>query len=130
MPLKTNHKGGASYVEIGASEADRRLDNFLLGRLRDVPRSRVYRMIRSGEVRVNSARVSAGYRLRPGDRVRVPPHSRGPEAPAPVVSAETSRRVQDAILHEEEGFLVLDKPAGLPVHSGTRFRVGLIDALR
>jgi 23S rRNA pseudouridine955/2504/2580 synthase len=130
MPLKTNHKGGASYVEIGAAEADRRLDNFLLGRLRDVPRSRVYRMIRNGEVRVNSARVSAGYRLRPGDRVRVPPHSTGPARQVPAVSPETSRRVLDAILHEEEGFLVLDKPAGLPVHSGTRFRVGLIDALR
>ena len=117
------------YRDVDAGSVGQRLDNYLLGTLSGVPRSHVYRLIRSGQVRVNSGRVRAGYRLREGDRVRVPPvyerRSRPVEIPPNRV-----RWLADRVLYEDRRILVLDKPAGMPVHAGTGVDYGCIEALR
>jgi 23S rRNA pseudouridine955/2504/2580 synthase len=94
--------------------------------LKGLPRSRVYRLVRKGEVRVNLGRVNAAYRLQSGDRVRIPPVRLGagttPQVPE---SLDTG-----AVLFEDAHLLVLDKPAGVPVHGGTGISAGVIEALR
>ena len=124
---------GVVVVHIQA-EHGRRLDNFLLARLRGVPRSRVYRMLRRGEVRVNGSRVGPHYRLRRDDAVRIPPHRAGEQADAASVSTRAldavATALRDAILHEDENLLVVDKPSGLAVHGGSGVSLGVIEALR
>src|SRR5919202_877208 len=99
----------ATWVEIGEEAAAQRIDNFLLRRLKGVPKSHVYRVLRSGEVRVNSGRVGPDYRLQPGDRVRLPP-VRVAEKPKAARPAELS------VVYEDAQLLVVDKPAGIAVH--------------
>lgn len=109
--------------------AGQRLDNFLLGELKGVPRSHVYRLIRSGQVRVNSGRATPSYRLRAGDDVRVPPV--GVRAPAaPVATPDSLDWLADRVIFEDQRVLVIDKPAGLAVHGGSSISLGCIEALR
>jgi len=115
--------------EIDAERAGQRLDNFLLGELKGVPRSHVYRLIRSGQVRVNSGRTSPAYRLQAGDRVRVPPVAVRPTA-VPVATPDRLDWLAGRIIHEDAKILVVDKPAGLAVHGGSSVSLGLIEALR
>ena len=112
-------------VVAGAEGLGRRLDNFLLAQV-DVPRRVVYQWIRTGQVRVNRGRAKPSYRLREDDEVRIPPHSpEGPDRPdAPVPD------IPVPVLYEDADLLVVDKPAGLAVHGGSRVRFGLIDVLR
>lgn len=117
------------HREIDAERAGQRLDNYLLGELKGVPRSHVYRLIRSGQVRVNSGRTSPSYRLQAGDRVRVPPVGVRPAAR----STATPDRLEwlgERIIFEDARILVLDKPAGLAVHGGSGVSLGCIEALR
>lgn len=118
---------GVRYVDVDASREGQRLDNFLLGQLKGIPKSHIYRVLRRGEVRVNSGRAAPDYRLRAGDRVRIPPLRR--RIPAPP-RAEGFEWLHARVLHEDDDLLVLDKPAGLPVHGGSGIAVGLIEALR
>ena len=117
------------YRDVDADSVGQRLDNYLLGALAGVPRSHVYRLIRSGQVRVNSGRVRAGYRLREGDRVRIPPVY-GRRSGSNEVPSNRVRWLADRILYEDRSILVLDKPAGMPVHAGTGVDFGCIEALR
>ena len=118
------------FVRIEELQHGQRLDNFLLRHLKGVPRSRVYRLIRRGEVRVNKKRSKPEQRLERGDQVRIPPYA-GPEQQAPGKPGEGLQQLLlDSILREEEAFLVLNKPAGLAVHGGSGIRLGLIEALR
>ena len=95
--------------------AGQRLDNYLLAALRGVPRSHVYRLIRSGQVRVNSGRVQPSYRLKAGDRVRVPPVASAESAAVAVAVADDRLDwLNERIVYEDERLLVLDKPAGSP----------------
>ena len=124
---------GVVVVHIQA-EHGRRLDNFLLARLRGVPRSRVYRMLRRGEVRVNGSRATPHYRLRRDDAVRIPPHRATAAAdptsiPAGAANA-VARTLRDAVIHEDDNLLVVDKPSGLAVHGGSGVAFGVIEALR
>lgn len=119
---------GVRFLQIDESRAGQRLDNFLLGHLKGVPRSHVYRLLRRGEVRVNGGRAKPEYRLEAGDRIRVPP-VRTAAAPSPV-SAAGFEWLNDRILYEDDELLVLDKPAGLAVHGGSNVPVGLIEAVR
>ncbi len=126
-PLKV----AAQRVRIDAAHGNQRLDNFLLGRLGKVPRTRVYRMIRKGEVRVNRKRARPDYRLKPGDEVRIPPlrvDHKNPRRAAPSVAL--IERLGAAILYENEHVIVIDKPAGLAVHAGSGIEYGVIDAMR
>lgn len=118
-------------------EAGQRIDNFLVRELRGVPKSRIYRMLRTGEVRVNGGRVKPAYRLESGDRVRVPPLQGVGSADTETSAAErafihqdTLDRLERAILFEDDALIALDKPAGMPVHGGSGLSFGAIEALR
>jgi 23S rRNA pseudouridine955/2504/2580 synthase len=117
------------HRDIDAERAGQRLDNYLLGELKGVPRSHVYRLIRSGQVRVNSGRTSPSYRLKAGDRVRVPPVGVRPPA-EPAATADRLDWLAERIIYEDSKLLVLDKPAGLAVHGGSSVSLGCIEALR
>ena len=111
-------------------QVGQRIDNFLFAQFRKLPRSRVYRMIRSGEVRVNGRRIKFHYRLAAGDRVRLPPVGGDPVQPVTEVPAGLAERLAEAVLHDSEDLLVINKPAGLAVHGGSGLSYGLIEALR
>jgi 23S rRNA pseudouridine955/2504/2580 synthase len=117
------------YREIDPDEAGQRLDNYLLARLKGVPRSRVYRLIRSGQVRVNRGRSPPSYRLRSGDLVRIPP-VRKRSARTESGSGTELAWLSERIVFENDRLLVLDKPAGLAVHGGHSVSLGCIEALR
>jgi 23S rRNA pseudouridine955/2504/2580 synthase len=127
-PQKTA-KATARQRHVDEDTAGQRLDNFLLGELKGVPRSHVYRLIRSGQVRVNSGRVTPRYRLRAGDRVRVPPVAERPSAPTPA-DGGGFEWLEQRVVFEDARLLVLDKPAGLAVHGGSGVSLGCIEALR
>ena len=116
------------YLEVDADTAGQRLDNYLLSRLKGVPRSHVYRLIRSGQVRVNSGRVTARYRLADGDSVRVPPVRMRP--PPSALDAGGLDWLEQRIVSEDDRLIVVDKPAGLAVHGGSGVELGLIEAFR
>jgi 23S rRNA pseudouridine955/2504/2580 synthase len=117
------------HQDIDVETAGQRLDNYLLGQLKGVPRSHVYRLIRSGQVRVNSGRTMPSYRLQAGDRVRVPPVGVRPAA-VPVATPDRLDWLAERILYEDARVLVIDKPAGLAVHGGSSISLGCIEALR
>jgi 23S rRNA pseudouridine955/2504/2580 synthase len=120
----------AVRVIAGDEEAGRRLDNFLLTHLKGVPRAHVYRLIRSGQVRVNSRRVQASYRLVSGDEVRVPPVRQPDATNAPPPSRLRADWIEALVLHEDADLLVLNKPSGLAVHGGSGISLGAIELLR
>lgn len=113
------------HLRVGPEWAGQRLDNFLLRELKGVPKTLVYRIIRSGEVRLNKGRASADARVAAGDDVRVPPLRMAEPAGAPSAPARTF-----AVLFEDDALIALDKPAGLAVHGGSGLSFGLIEQLR
>jgi len=118
-------------VEVTAAQLNQRLDNFLIARLGSVPRTRVYRIIRKGEVRVNRKRCKPDYKLQTGDLVRIPPlhlEQQRPQKSRPPV--QLLERLRRATLFENEHLLIIDKPAGLAVHAGSGIDYGVIDAMR
>ena len=126
---ENDQKPVARVVTVDADEAERRLDNFLISQLNGVPRSRIYRMIRSGEVRVNKGRVRPDRRLRHGDQVRIPPVRLG-QPSVKELPRDKPDWLEARILHEDRDLLVLDKPAGLAVHGGSGLRFGVIELMR
>jgi 23S rRNA pseudouridine955/2504/2580 synthase len=118
------------WVQVSADAAGQRIDNFLLARLKGVPRSLVYRVLRSGEVRVNKGRARPSQRLDAGDQVRLPPLRRPVQGESVAPSAQLRERLEEAILYEDERLLVLNKPAGLAVHGGSGIKLGVIETLR
>ena len=130
MPQSRNRNyASVNLIEIDADSENRRLDNFLISILQDVPHSHIYNLIRTGQVRVNSGRAKAGRRLKSGDRVRVPPVITRKKEFVGEISPKLKSAVQQ-ILFEDECLIVLDKPAGIAVHSGTRHNFGLIEAMK
>jgi 23S rRNA pseudouridine955/2504/2580 synthase len=111
-------------ITVDDDSAGQRLDNFLLRRLKGVPKTHVYRVIRSGEVRVNKGRASADTRVAAGDEIRVPP-VRVPERPA-----KTAPPREFPVLFEDEHLLAIAKPAGVAVHGGSGVSSGVIEQLR
>jgi len=118
-----------THVVITEEEQGQRLDNFLIRRCKGVPKSHIYRILRSGEVRVNSKRVDATYRLCEGDSLRIPP-MRIAERPQNEVDEAAKQRVDLPIIYEDEAMLVIDKPEGIAVHGGSGVSFGVIEALR
>jgi 23S rRNA pseudouridine955/2504/2580 synthase len=114
-----------SYIDVTEDEAGQRIDNYLLARLKGVPKSFVYRILRSGEVRINSKRVEASRRVAGGDHIRIPPvrvAEREEDIPAP--------HFKMPVLFEDEHLLALDKPSGIAVHGGSGVAHGVIESLR
>src|SRR5687767_493670 len=123
--MKDLSKPQVTWLEVGEEGETQRIDNFLIRRLKGVPKSHVYRVLRSGEVRVNSGRVKADYRLKLGDRVRLPPvRVSSPNA------KRAARPFEHPIAFEDASLLVIDKPSGVAVHGGSGVSHGVIEALR
>ena len=123
--MKGLSKVSVKLVNIGSETSGQRVDNFLLRECKGVPKSHIYRILRSGEVRVNSGRVDATYRLQEGDRVRIPPLRLGAKTAAPKPPT-----IELPLLYEDEGLIAANKPAGLAVHGGSGISHGVIEQLR
>lgn len=123
------NKPAVSFVEITTNNAGQRIDNFLLSAMKGVPKSHIYRLLRSGQVRVNKGRKKPSYKLAEGDSVRLPPVR---------VSDSKQIRVPDSVinellaakLYEDDNLLIINKPSGIPVHSGSGYQYGVIEALK
>ncbi len=121
---------GVQLLEVSAGLEGQRIDNFLLARLKGVPKTMIYRILRKGEVRVNKGRIKPDYRIKEGDIVRVPP-MRMTQADEPVPLAKgLLERLEAAIVHEDKALIVLNKPAGIAVHGGSGLNYGVIEAFR
>ena len=120
---------GVSHVEVSSDREGQRLDNFLAARLKGVPRSVVYRIIRTGQVRVNGRRAKPSNRLMAGDSVRIPPatsrHQGSTDIPPSVLEL-----LNRSVCFEQQGVMVIDKPAGMAVHSGSGLAWGVVDVVR
>jgi 23S rRNA pseudouridine955/2504/2580 synthase len=125
--MKELSKDSVTWLEIDEGAAGQRIDNFLLRQLKGVPKSHIYRILRSGEVRVNSGRVDATCRLEVGDKVRVPPIRLAAQSEA---GGKTVGQFSGTILFEDDALLVVDKPAGTAVHGGSGVSHGVIEQLR
>lgn len=118
------------FVTIAAEFAGQRVDNYLMRTLRGVPKSRVYRILRKGEVRVNKARVKPEYKLKEGDLLRIPPVRVSEPPKAAVPSQSLWRLLENSVVYETPAVMVVNKPAGVAVHGGDGVDLGLIEAMR
>lgn len=116
-------------ITVDDTSGGQRIDNFLHRWLKGVPRTRLYRLLRRGEVRVNGGRIKPSYRLRAGDEVRLPPVRTGESAPKEP-STRILERITHAIRYEDDHLIVVDKPSGIAVHAGSGVAYGLVEALR
>lgn len=130
--MNTNQEWqSVTWFEVTEHQAGQRVDNFLFTRLKGVPKSRIYRLIREGQVRVNKKRIKAETRLEIGDQVRVAPirYEQKQESDVPV-SDSVAQSLLSRVVYEDEGLLVVNKPSGIAVHGGSGVAYGLIEALR
>ena len=119
---------GVRKVQVSADRAGQRIDNFLRTELPGVPKGRVYRLLRRGEVRVNGGRIRAEYKLQEGDEVRIPPARISTGAPPP--PAKLAADMLDRVIYEDKRLLVINKPTGFAVHGGSGISHGVIELLR
>ena len=130
MSSSTQKTQSVQFIEITDSNAGQRLDNFLLSLEKGVPKSRIYRALRKGEVRVNKGRKKQTYKLQLGDTVRIPPLRVTEKTISNTVSDFLRQQLAESILHEDDDLLILNKPSGLAVHAGSGIDQGIIEALR
>ena len=123
------NKDRASQLNISETQSGQRLDNFLLKHLKGVPRSHIYRLLRSGQVRVNSGRKKPHYKLQTDDIVRLPP-VRISEEQNEQIPQSVMQTLKDAIIFENEDIIAINKPSGIAVHKGSGLRFGVIEAFR
>lgn len=119
-----------SYKEISEEESGQRIDNYLLCHLKGVPKSHIYRIIRSGEVRANKKRVRPDYRIQSGDVIRIPPVRLAEKSVLDWNGLQAGQRLLQTILYEDERLMVINKPSGIAVHGGSGLSFGVIEALR
>ena len=121
-------------VTIDSERASQRIDNFLLGFCKGVPKTHIYKIIRKGEVRVNKSRIKASYKLQEGDIVRVPPikitKNNSNENNAQKIPNRTAKLILENIIYEDQNLFILNKPSGIAVHGGSGINLGLIEMLR
>ena len=118
------------FIEIDEESAGQRIDNFLFARLKGVPKSHIYRLLRKGEVRVNGGRCQAERRLAVGEKVRVPPLRQAEREVREIPEVLIQQRLEGRIMHEDDDFMVINKPAGMAVHGGSGLSYGVIEGLR
>jgi len=117
------------YLTIKEEDIPQRLDNFLTKRLKGVPRSLIYRIIRSGEVRINKSRSQPSYKLQTNDTVRIPP-LRISESDTVHIANNKLQQLQDSIIFHDKGLIVINKPVNIAVHGGSGINYGIIEAMR
>lgn len=125
-----NKKTDVQHRQIDAAQAGRRIDNYLTSQFKGLPKARLYRLLRKGEVRVNGRRIKPDYRLQVGDDVRLPPVTPAATREVGPPRVDLVDRLRGRILYEDEHLLALDKPAGIVVHSGSGRSVGVIEIMR
>lgn len=131
MNLATsNSSPGVRQVTVDDERENQRLDNFLAGQLKGVPRSLIYRLLRTGQVRINGKRAKPDSRLAGGDVVRIPPVRVADREDGDTPAPGLVKRVAQAVVFEDRDFLVLDKPAGIASHGGSGVAFGAIELLR
>lgn len=128
--MSQNTETSVREIEVGEDGVGQRIDNFLLKTLKGVPKSRIYRILRKGEVRVNRGRIKPEYRLKMGDLVRIPPIRVSEPREQTVPGDRILRLIEQNILYEDKGLLILNKPSGLAVHGGSGISFGVIEGLR
>ncbi len=132
MQSEQNHHisaNAAASLTVDDASDGQRIDNFLAKTLKGVPKSHIYRILRSGEVRVNKGRIDASYKLILGDVVRVPP-IRVATSEKQITNVPATSQLEGTIIFEDEAILVIDKPAGFAVHGGSGVSRGVIEQLR
>lgn len=117
-------------IQLEDDQAGQRIDNFLLTYLKGVPKTRIYKMLRKGEVRVNGGRVKPPHRLEGGDIVRIPPVHQKKREEGPSASLNDVKRLEQQIVYESDRLIVLNKPSGIAVHGGSGLSFGVIEAMR
>ena len=127
---KTDTGARVQTVAVPDDRDGQRLDNFLAGRLKGVPKSLIYRICRTGQVRVNGRRAKPDQRLVGGDEVRIPPVRVAERGETEAPSGGQISRVEASIIHEDRDFLVIDKPSGVASHGGSGVSFGAIELLR
>lgn len=124
-------KSGVKFLTVDELYENQRLDNFLLSRLKGLPKSRLYRIIRKGEVRVNKKRIKPEYRLQRGDSIRIPPMELSQSAHKDnKPSANLQALLENNVLYEDSNLLIINKPSGMAAHGGSGIRFGVIETLR
>jgi 23S rRNA pseudouridine955/2504/2580 synthase len=126
--METNKKS-VSQVTVSDAQAGQRIDNFLVKHLKGVPKNHIYRLLRSGQVRVNSGRKKAHYKLQPGDILRLPPvrTSEGHSTPVP---ESIIKLLKESVIFENDDIIAINKPSGIAVHKGSGLSFGVIEAFR
>lgn len=130
MTDKKQKKTASEKIIVSANALEQRIDNFLFRNLKKIPKSRIYQMLRKGEVRINSCRVKQNYKLQVGDVVRIPPlyHTGTHKKTTP--PQQLQEEIVDSIIYEDDSIIVINKPSGVVVHSGSEQSYGVIEAIR
>ncbi|TDG14042.1 23S rRNA pseudouridine(955/2504/2580) synthase RluC [Seongchinamella unica] len=130
MSDSEQNRPAVRHLTVDEDSCGQRLDNFLNRELRGVPRTRLYKALRKGEIRVNKGRVKPDYRLVTGDLVRIPPLRVPAPSEPPTIPRYWSQQLAERVIYEDDGLLVIDKPSGLAVHGGSGLNFGMIECLR
>lgn len=133
MACKKIEQQGISFIKIVDPYIGRRLDNYLINHFKNIPKSHVYKMIRKGEIRVNKCRKKQSYRLQAGDIIRLPPVYTTVAQKTDLIGRATGRLsnlISQNIIYEDEHIIVVNKPANIAVHRGSKIDYGIIDILR
>tara|TARA_B110001450_G_scaffold245854_1_gene259358 strand:+ start:3063 stop:3980 length:918 start_codon:yes stop_codon:yes gene_type:complete len=120
-------------IEVNEDNSGRRLDNFLLSIYKNVPKSKIYNIIRKGEVRINSGRIKPHRKIETGDLIRIPPYLddiNDNQKTLEVIPKLLTKQIKENIIYEDNNYLVLNKPAGIAVHGGTKSYIGIISIMR
>jgi 23S rRNA pseudouridine955/2504/2580 synthase len=123
-------KNSVQYITISSDFTGQRIDNFLITRLKGVPKTHIYRILRKGEVRVNKKRVQPSYHLAENDQVRLPPLKVEEKSTPGIPSRQLISFLSSRILYEDKSLLIINKPSGLPVHGGSGVKLAIIEILR
>lgn len=118
------------FITISESELDQRIDNFLFKHYKNIPKSRIYRSLRQGEVRVNKKRVKADYRLKLKDQIRIPPWQMAEKKVISQPNLQQLKEIENNIIYEDDDLIIVNKPAGVAVHGGSGIQFGVIERLR
>ena len=117
-------------IVVDEDSSNRRLDNYLLTLLFDLPKSKIYSMVRKGEVRINSGRVKPSTKINTGDEIRLPPYVNIPKKNEVHIPDSLKKTISQAILYEDKNYIIINKPTGIAVHGGTDNRYGLVSVMR
>ncbi len=120
----------ARTLTVDDSHVGQRVDNYLISCLKGLPKSRIYKALRKGEVRINKKRIKPEYRLKIDDQIRIPPLRLGQSSYQPAPSRKMADCIEQHIIVEDSDFIILNKPAGMAVHGGSGISLGVIEALR